>query len=116
LPSPRFWPRHGAVVHHGHYLIFIVPFIAALGVVGMINLAVNKGRCRSMIAGGVVGFLAGVVLYLGHFYFGMIHDFGPEAASHPEALPTYIRLRMATEVTHDVVRPTATTSAKCRQG
>jgi len=39
------------------------------------------------------------------FLFRDIHDFGPEAASHPEALPTYIRLRMATEVTHDVGAP-----------
>ena len=89
----------------GHYLIILVPFFAALAVAGMINLAVNKGHCRSPIVGGIAGFCAGFLLYIGHFYLGMIHDFGAVAAGHPEALPTYIRLRMAVEKTHDVGAP-----------
>src|ERR1043166_6410748 len=89
----------------GHYYIFFVPLIAALAVGGLINLAVNKGHCRNAIIAGAAGFCAGIVLYLGQYYSGMIHDFGSEAASHPEFLPKYIRLRMATEVTHDVGRP-----------
>src|SRR5215469_15475966 len=60
----------------GHYLILIVPLFAALAVAGMINVAVTKGHCRSAIVSGLAGFCAGVVLYIGHFYLGMIHDFG----------------------------------------
>lgn len=86
----------------GHYLIFIVPFAAALAVAGMMNLAVNKGHCRSAIVSGLAGFCAGLALYMGYFYLGMIHDFGPEIIGHPEALPTYIHLRMEVQKTHDV--------------
>ena len=89
----------------GHYYIFIVPLIAALCVAGMMSVAVSRGHCRSPIVGGIGGFIAGLLLYLGYFYFGMILDFGPEAARNPEFLPKYIRLRMATEVTHDVNEP-----------
>lgn len=89
----------------GHYIIFFVPFIAGLAVAGMINLAVNKGQCRSPIVGGLAGFCAGFVLYIGYFYLGMIHDFGAIAASHPQALPSYIRLRMELQSTHDVGAP-----------
>lgn len=86
----------------GQYYVFIVPFFAAICVAGMMVLAVIKGHCRSTIIGGLSGFCAGLLLYLGYFYFGMIHDFGTKIAGHPEALPSYIRLRMMFEVTHDV--------------
>src|SRR5882724_7225321 len=86
----------------GHYYVFIVPFAAAACVGGMISLAVNRGPCRRSIVAGLAGFTAGLLLYLGYFYFGMIHDFGTEIAGHPAALPDYIRLRMATEVTRDI--------------
>ena len=89
----------------GHYYIFIVPLLAALCVAGMLNLAVNKGHCRNAVVGGLAGLCAGVVLYIGYFYFGMVHDLGPETANHPEFVPSYIRLRMAIEVTRDVHNP-----------
>jgi hypothetical protein len=89
----------------GHYYIFIVPILAAVCVAGMITLAVRKGHCRNAMMGALAGFGAGVVLYLGYFYFGMIHDAGPEIAAHPESLPDYIRFRMAVEVTHDIHEP-----------
>jgi hypothetical protein len=86
----------------GQYYIFIVPFAAAACVMGMMTLAVNKGHCRSRWIGGLSGFCAGFVLYVGYFYFGMIHDIGPVVAGHPEFLPTYIRLRMQVEQTRDI--------------
>src|SRR5215469_15713985 len=52
----------------GHYLIIILPAIAALAVAGMINLAVNKGHCRNRIVAAIAGFCAGFTLYIGHFY------------------------------------------------
>ncbi|HEY1788528.1 MAG TPA: hypothetical protein VGJ73_10250 [Verrucomicrobiae bacterium] len=89
----------------GHYLIVIVPAIAALCVAGMLNLAVNRGHCRSQWVAGLSGFCAGIILYFGFFYLGMIHDFGSDALGHPEALPAYIHLRMMMERTHDVGAP-----------
>lgn len=85
----------------GHYYIFIVPLLAALGVAGMVNLATKNGHCRSAWTGGVVGFCAGFALYIGYFYLGMIHVGGAEAASHPEYLPSYINFRMHVESTRD---------------
>jgi hypothetical protein len=89
----------------GHYLILIVPIGAALGVAGMLILAVARGHCRSQWVAGLTGFCAGAFLYLGFFYLGMLHDFGPEAATRPQALPAYIHLRMMVERTHDISDP-----------
>src|SRR5713226_1719205 len=81
----------------GHYYILIVPLLAAVGVGGMMNLAVSRGHCRSSIVAGLAGVCAGLLLYIGYFYLGMVHDLGPEWAGHPKFLPTYIRLRMMVE-------------------
>lgn len=89
----------------GHYYILIVPLVAALCVGGMINVAVNRGHCRSSLIGGLAGFSAGILLYLGYFYWGMIHDFGTDVAGHPELLPRYIQVRMMIERTRDVHDP-----------
>jgi hypothetical protein len=91
----------------GHYYIFIVPIIAALAVGATSSLAVNKGHCRNRPIAGAAGFCAGLVLYLGSYYCGMVYHVGQQAARHPEWLPAYIRLRMATDVTrstHDTGR------------
>ena len=89
----------------GWYLILIVPLAAALCVAGMMNLAVTRGHCRNPTIAALAGCLAGIILYLGYFYCGMVRDFGPEVASHPEALPNYIYLRMIVERTQDVGAP-----------
>jgi len=89
----------------GHYYVVIVPILAALLVALMIKLAVGKGHCRSPWVGGAAGVLAGLVLYLGYFYFGMIYQLGPETATHPELLPYYLRARMMTDVIRDAAAP-----------
>jgi hypothetical protein len=86
----------------GHYYIFIVPLAAAACVGGMVHLAVNRGHCRSPFVAGLAGFCAGLLLYIGYFYFGMLHDVGPEAVQHPEFFPKYMRLRMMIERTRDI--------------
>lgn len=96
----------------GHYLILIVPAGAALCLGGMLILAVARGHCRRQWVAGLTGLCAGLFLYLGYFYLGMIHDFGLEAARHPESLPAYIRLRMMVEQTHDINAPSGDDQTK----
>ena len=89
----------------GQYYIIIVPFICALAVAGMMRLAVAKGHCRNWLVGSLAGFVLGAVLYFGSYYIGMVYHWGAEAASHPDFLVEYIRVRLATEVVHDVHTP-----------
>jgi hypothetical protein len=90
----------------GYYLILIVPAVAALGVAGMLNLAVSRGHCRSQRVAGLAGLSAGIFLYLGYFYMCMVHDLGPtEGIMHTVSFPDYIRLRMMTERMHDIGAP-----------
>ena len=86
----------------GMYLIIIVPAIAALGVAGLANLAVAKGHCRNRLIAALTGFMAGVLLYFGYYYIGMVATLGPQAAAEIQLLPKYIRFRMATDVVRDV--------------
>ena len=85
----------------GHYYILLVPALAALAIAGLTGLAIGQGHCRSVWVGSATGFLAGALMYFGHYYAEMVHDFGPKAAGHVEWLPKYIRFRMATQVIRD---------------
>jgi hypothetical protein len=91
--------------HVGHYYVFIVPAICAMVVAGMVRVAVAKGHCRNWVVGALTGFLLGATLYLGSYYIGMVYHWGPEAATQPDALVQYIRLRMATDVSRDAYAP-----------
>jgi hypothetical protein len=86
----------------GHYYVVILPLIAAVLVALLVSLAINKGHCRSPIIGCTSGIAAGLVMYLGYFYCGMIYHVGPEVASRPDLLPLYIRARMESDVIRDV--------------
>ena len=86
----------------GYYLILIVPLLAALAVAGLARLAVGKGHCRSAWLAAAAGCLAGIVLYFGYFYAGMVYTLGPEVAGQLNLLPAYIKYRMATQVTRDI--------------
>ena len=87
--------------HAGHYYVIIMPVVAALAVGGLVSLAVNQGHCRNQLVAGAAGFCAGLVLYLGSYYCGMIYHLGPEASGRLDWLSHYIRLRMETDVTHN---------------
>lgn len=78
----------------GWYLVAVAPLLLALAVTGLIYVAVRFGHCRNPWAGALLGALAGVWLYLGCFYLGMVADTDGEALLHPELLPHYVHYRM----------------------
>jgi len=99
-----------AVVMHllfrwGHYYIVLVPVLCALPVTGLGILAVTRGHCRSPLIGAVGGFIAGLVLYLGYYYAGMVDELGPDMAGKVHLLPDYIRWRKEIETTEDAHGP-----------
>jgi hypothetical protein len=89
----------------GHYYILIVPIVCALAMAGMGLLAAGRGHCRSPLIGAVCGGLAGLVLYLGYYYVGMVDELGTEYGSRLQLLPEYIRFRKQVEVTRDTHAP-----------
>jgi hypothetical protein len=89
----------------GFYLVVIVPILAGLGIAGLMLLAVRQGHCRSRLVGGLLGAFAGIVVFLGHYYVGMIHDMGWEFAAHPEVFPDYLKFRIKYTVVKDVGAP-----------
>src|SRR5207245_5494385 len=91
---------HFALIH-GFYYIFIVPALAALIVAGFELLAISRGHCRSRVAAILLGVIAGLFLYLGHYDVGMIELVGPRSAFKLPLLPRYIALRMSTQSTDD---------------
>ncbi|HEV2962904.1 MAG TPA: hypothetical protein VG649_13830 [Candidatus Angelobacter sp.] len=89
---------------NGYYYLVIVPVAASLAPAALVRVAVIKGHCRNWLIGGLAGLCVAVVLYLGYFYCGMVHHWGPRAISRPDLLPAYIKARMKTDVIHDVNR------------
>ncbi len=90
-----------ALFYNGQYYVIILPLIAASIVGVLMILAVNKGHCRNPTVAAVLGCFAGVVLYLGYFYCGMVYQLGPETAARLDLLPFYIHARMRTDVIRD---------------
>ncbi len=86
----------------GFYWIMLVPMVVALGLGGVLWWLVAVMKCRQHWVAGGIGGLAGILAYLGYFYFSMQHDF-PGAPLR--SLPTYINLRMTQDVIEDVGRP-----------
>ena len=63
------------------------------------------GRCRNRIAAGLVGLIAGAVLYLGYYHVGLVHMIGMQQAHRIDLLPTYIDFRVHTDVVQDAAAP-----------
>jgi len=91
----------------GHYYVLIVPALAGLALAGCMKFAIRNGHCRSPLVGALAGLCAGMILYLGYYYCGMVYHFGRETITRPDLLPRYINARMKTDVlrgTHDYRR------------
>jgi hypothetical protein len=87
--------------NYGQYYVVILPLIMAVGVGLLIHLAVAKGHCRSPLIGALAGVAAGLLLYIGYYYYGMVYHVGPDVAGRPDLLPRYIQVRMESDVVHD---------------
>jgi hypothetical protein len=90
---------------HGAYIIFFVPIFAAMFVMMFVRLAIRVGRCRSPKLAGLTGLIAGVVLYGGYYYVGMLSLIGIANAGRIDLLPRYIDRRIHSDVQHDVGHP-----------
>ena len=82
----------------GWYLIILMPAIAAAAVMYTLGPAVGLAHCRNPRVAGLLGLVAGLTLYLGYYHVGMVHDGGMDYATRVDVLPTYINLRMHTDV------------------
>lgn len=96
----------------GHYFIGLVPALAALSLTPFMVLAVNKGRIRHSMLALVLGGLVGGAMYLGHYQIGALREIkAASGRSLPwydmQFLPSYVRWRMATAVTHSGYAPKA---------
>jgi hypothetical protein len=89
----------------GYYYFVIVPFAAEIAVGSLVWLAVVKGHCRNWMLAAFAGIFAGMVLYFGSFYCGMVYHWGAGVAAHPNLLPAYISARMNTDMVRDDNRP-----------
>lgn len=89
----------------GWYLIILVPAIAAMLLSVMLSFAVRAGKCRSPLLAGALGLVAGVVMYIGYYYIGMVAMLGPQYATRLDLLPAYISWRAHVDVQHDVGGP-----------
>lgn len=89
----------------GWYLIILIPFLAAIGLGGLMNGFVIATRCRNYLFATVVGGGVGIGAYLAYFFFGMHSILPPGQGLRLDLLPSYISLRMATDVQEDVGKP-----------
>jgi hypothetical protein len=102
-----------------------MPIFASIPAAAMVCWAVSVGHCRSRRVGQLLGLTAGVVLYLGYYYVGLVQETGVRSAYRVDRLPAYIVWRMQTTVIvignveqdagHDVqeVLPVRTTFNAC---
>ena len=82
----------------GWYLIILMPAVATAPVMYALGPAVGLAHCRNPRVAGLLGLAAGLTLYLGYYHVGMVHDAGMDYATRVDVLPTYINLRMHTDV------------------
>jgi hypothetical protein len=81
----------------GFYFVVLVPLLAAIILACFELLAITRGRCRSPGVGALLGLVAGVILYLGYYYIGMVSLLGPQSALKPQLFPRYLDLCMRTQ-------------------
>ncbi len=93
------------VFRGGWYIYMLAPGAAALPVAGAAHQAVGDARCRNGVVAGLLGVLAGAVLYLGYFHVHFVAEvgpvMGPAAIYRVDLLPRFILFRMQTDVVVD---------------
>ncbi len=85
----------------GHYYSIIVPLAASMPVAGATYLTIRWAHCRNRFVAGLVGLLAGMVLFPGWYHVDFISVEGPQVAARFDLLPQYIVFRMQTDAEVD---------------
>ncbi len=85
----------------GAYLVFVAPILASLPVVGIWYLVLSWSHCRSKRIATVGSVGLALLLYLGYYYFGLLHMVGIQNAHRVDLWPQYVQLRMKTDVARD---------------
>ena len=92
-------------LQRGFYLIFFAPLIASLAVAGCWYLVLTWSHCRNKAVAGVTSVALGLLLYLGYYHFGLLQIVGARNALRFDLLPTYVQIRMHTDVARDARHP-----------
>jgi len=99
----------GVVLHlaymRGVYIILIAPLLAGALLAGIVYLAVRQSHCRNRWMAGLVGLIAGLLLYLSYYHSGLVEIAGLQNAHRVDVLPKYIQMRLQTDIVADVGRP-----------
>ena len=85
----------------GAYLIFVAPILASLPVIGIWYLVLSWSHCRNKSIATVGSIGLALLLYLGYYYFGLLHLVGIQNAHRVDLWPQYVHLRMKTDVARD---------------
>ncbi|MCP4246363.1 MAG: hypothetical protein GY778_04870 [bacterium] len=85
----------------GFYFVGIVPLLMALGLSGMVFLVVSRGRCRNRTWAVLPGLVGGAFMYVGYYHVDMVTWLGVGRAHRVDLLPSFINLRMNTDVVGD---------------
>ena len=93
------------LLQRGWYLVILVPSAAGLVLGVLISVFVALAHCRRPVTAGAVGAMAGLAMYLGSFYFGMLGQLPPGNAWRLDLLPGYIAVRLRTDVGRAIGRP-----------
>src|SRR5262249_57148929 len=87
---------------HGFYLIVFVPIIAGLLAAGTVYLAVRQGHCRNRVVGGLLGLVAGLVVFLGYYHLGQVEKNGMQDVGRLGRLPEDIEWRLRKDVVVEI--------------
>ena len=85
----------------GWYFVIVTPMIAAMLVGVAARLVIGWGHCRNKILAAFIGGMAGLIAFVGYFHMHLIALAGPAMIARFDALPGFIRFRMATDVIVD---------------
>jgi hypothetical protein len=89
----------------GWYIGIFMPLLAVLPVAGLAYWTIAAGHCRNVVIATLFGLLAGLVLYLGFYHIGLIHQVGLDNAHRVDWLPKFIAIQKAKEVWVEVGDP-----------
>jgi hypothetical protein len=89
----------------GIYLIFIAPILAALPVMGVWFLVLSGSHCRNKTLAMIYSIALALLLFFGYYYFGLLRLVGLQNAHRVDLLPSYVHLRLQTDVVRDARLP-----------